>query len=268
MYKHKFKNRNCYGKNFSEQHQAHKRQSLLFWGTLFLIGGVVFLLKNLEILAFEIPSFIWSWKIIFVILTIRFLFHRKFIGAFIMASLSLAFYTPELLGQDIWEFKKKLWPVIPIFLGVILLTKFVSKKKSKSTIMNAQTINEAQTIDENQTVEDSDKLETTLILSGASKKINSYDFKGGKITTIMAGLELDLTNCTLSNNKAILEIECVMGGLTLTVPREWNVKLDVVPIMGGIEDGIRKTPNAYVDPAAEFIIKGTIVMGGVEIIRE
>jgi predicted membrane protein len=262
MYKHKFRNKDCRGRNFSEQHQAHKRQSLLFWGSLFLIGGVVFLLKNLEILAFEIPSFLWSWKIIFVILAIKFLFHRKFIGAFIMTALSLAFFAPDILGQDIWEFKKKLWPVIPIFLGVIFLTKFASKKKSKSTIMNAQAVAEPQTI------EDTDKFETTLILSGASKKVNSYDFKGGKITTVMGGLELDLTNCTLSNNKAVLEIECIMGGVSLTVPREWNVKLDIVPIMGGVEDGIRKTPNAYVDPAAEFIIKGTIVMGGVEIIRE
>ena len=114
---------------------------------------------------------------------------------------------------------------------------------------------------------DNNTLDETLILSGSSKKINSYEFKGGKITTVLGGLEVDLTNCTLSNNQAVIEIVSVMGGVSLTVPREWNVKLDVVPVLGGVDDHIYKTPQAYVDPAAELIIRGTVVMGGVEINR-
>ena len=110
-------------------------------------------------------------------------------------------------------------------------------------------------------------IEATAIFGGENKKFSSYDFKGGKITAVFGGMELDLTNCYLSNEKAEIEVLAVCGGVSLKVPKEWNVRSEIVPIMGGLEDKIINFPGTYVDPAAELILKGTVVMGGVEIIR-
>ncbi len=110
-------------------------------------------------------------------------------------------------------------------------------------------------------------IENTVIFGADSKKISSYDFKGGHLTVICGGLEMDLTNCTLSKERNIIELEVVFGGVTLTVPREWNVVSEVVPIMGGIEDEITYMKDRYIDPAAELIIRGNVVMGGLEIKR-
>lgn len=242
----------------TEEHQKRKKRGLLFWGIVLIAGGLLFLANNFGWIAFDFPWQLFSWKLVFVVLAINFLLNQRYVGTVIMTLIALFFYAPEILGQELWEFKKKLWPIIPIFIGAIFLSK-MNKKKRKLDLNKCMPM-EPKTVDNNM-------LDETLILSGSSKKINSYDFKGGKITTVMGGLEVDLTNCTLSNNLAVIEIVSVMGGVSLTVPREWNVKLDVVPVLGGVDDHIYKTPQAYVDPTAELIIRGTVVMGGVEINR-
>lgn len=243
----------------SEEHLARKKRSRLFWGIILIGAGLTFLARNLGWIAFEIPEGLLSWKLIFVVMAINFLIHGRFWGVAIMTFLSVMFYAPEIVGHELWEYKKKLWPLIPIFIGTLFLVKMNKKKRTFD-------LNKCNVM-ESKTVENNELLDETLIMSGGSKKISSYDFKGGKITIVMGGLEVDLTNCTLSNNKAVIEIEAIMGGVSLTVPREWNVRLDVVPVLGGVDDHIYKTPQAYVDPAAELIIKGTVVMGGVEINR-
>ncbi|MFN8437276.1 MAG: DUF5668 domain-containing protein [Cytophagales bacterium] len=250
------------------KHEERRRKSLLFWGIILLIFGLVFFLRNLGIISFEIPPHLLSWKLIFVLFSINFLFHKKFIASVLMALLAFAFYAPEILGHEIWEYKKKLWPLIPIFFGAIFLTKFF-KKKSRFNLEKSTKINDSDTsfTKDSSNSENSDYLEIEYILSGGNKKINSYNFKGGKISAILSGLEIDLTNCTLENNKATLDINTVMGGVSLFIPREWNVKIDIVPVMGGIDDHIRETPQAYVDPGTELLIKGSLVMGGIEINR-
>ncbi|HTF82873.1 MAG TPA: LiaF domain-containing protein [Cytophagales bacterium] len=242
-----------------EERQKHKKRAFLFWGIALVLGGLALLARNLDLIAFDIPTGLLSWKLIFIVMAINLALHTRYIGAVMMSLLALVFYTPEIVGQDLWEYKKKLWPIIPILIGLLFLIK-MNKKKSDCDLNQCSVM-------EDKTLPQHELLEETLILSGGNKKISSYDFKGGRITTVMAGLEVDLTNCTLSNNRAVIEIVSVMGGVSLTVPREWNVKLDIVPVLGGVDDRIFNTPQAYVDPAAELIIKGTIVMGGVEINR-
>jgi hypothetical protein len=110
-------------------------------------------------------------------------------------------------------------------------------------------------------------MESIIIFGGDSKKITSYDFKGGKFITVMGGLELDLTDCCLSKDGAVLEIVSVLGGVSLKAPKEWNIKTESIPVMGGIHDEIQDMPDAYVDPAAVLTIKGAAVLGGIDIRR-
>jgi predicted membrane protein len=245
----------------SEELEARRKRSLVVWGLLLMAVGVLFLAKNFGLVDFAIPGYLFSWKLVFVFFGINFFIHQKYMGGSIMMILAFFFFSPELLGHDIVELRKKLWPIIPILIGLAMFLR-LNKKKRVLDLSKTDDV-----VSENTPEEEKSNIDTTIVFGGASKKINSYDFKGGKITTVFGGLELDLTNCILSNNRAEIEITSVMGGVSLAVPREWNVILDVVPVLGGVEDNIRDTPQAYVDPAAELYIKGTVVMGGIEINR-
>ena len=82
----------------------------------------------------------------------------------------------------------------------------------------------------------------------------------------MGGSQMDLTNANL-NAPALIDIFVLMGGVELRIPKEWNVQVDVLPIMGGVEDKITTYPDHVVNPAQRLVITGNIVMGGLEIKR-
>jgi predicted membrane protein len=186
------------------------------------------------------------------VLGVFFILRLKVIPGLILFGVGLYFLAPEL-GYPLQQNLEAYWPLLLIFLGIGFFFKrsFHHERKRK----HWQKIIEKETADFNNVV----------IFGSESKKINSYDFQGGKILAVFGGMEIDLTNCTLNKENNLVELVAVFGGITFIVPKEWNVKSQVVPVMGGIEDNGKA--NEYVDPAAEFFIKGVIVCGGIEIKR-
>lgn len=234
--------------------EENKKIKKVYWGSVLIGIGGLLLARNLELLPFAAPAAL-IWKIILLAFGISMIFIKKrIIGGTIITSvaglliLSHFTYIPHI------DFHRY-WPVLLILVGIAVLFKTDSRFKKKEWHMR-----EPSTSNEN-------FMEATAIFGGESKKVSSFDFKGGKITAVFGGMELDLTNCYLSNEKAQLEVLAVCGGVSLRVPKEWNVRSEIVPIMGGIEDKINELPGTYVDPAAELVLRGTVVMGGVEIKR-
>jgi hypothetical protein len=96
-------------------------------------------------------------------------------------------------------------------------------------------------------------------------------FRGGDITAIMGGGELDLRLATIpQGEEAILDIVAVMGGVEILVPSDWEVSLPIVPFMGSIED--KRFPPLQMDPTAarkepggRLVLRGLVMMGSVEI---
>ena len=61
-----------------------------------------------------------------------------------------------------------------------------------------------------------------------------------------------------------MHVLAVMGGFQVLVPATWNVILEATAFMGGVDD--RRRPPATPDPAAPtLILRGFVMMGGVEI---
>jgi predicted membrane protein len=76
----------------------------------------------------------------------------------------------------------------------------------------------------------------------------------------MGGLEIDLHNASIKG-EAVIDIFAMMGGVEMRVPEDWLVVIEGFPFMGGYEN---KT-HAPKDTTKRLVIKGTAVMGGVEI---
>ena len=231
----------------------------LWGGSLLLLTGLFYLFYNLNLLPFEVPTYVFTWQMAVILIGVYALY-RSFFKGLILIGIGVYFILP-LIGAMPPIDIAKMWPLLLILLGLTILFGSRFKKKHKKNYMKNYTLENPKTeINEG-------SFDITTILGGDSRQISSYDFKGGKITAIMGGVELDLTNCYLSKDGCVIDLEVVMGGISLKVSREWNIKSEIVPIMSGIEDHDLHSRDVRIDPSALLILRGNVVMGGIEIKR-
>jgi len=114
-----------------------------------------------------------------------------------------------------------------------------------------------------QSIWSEDFIDSTSIFGGVKKNIISKNFKGGDITNIMGGSEIDLTQADIKGTVRI-DLTQVFGGTKLIVPSNWQVKAQMAAIFGGVEDK-RSIQNTSLDPNKILILDGTSIFGGIEI---
>jgi predicted membrane protein len=103
-------------------------------------------------------------------------------------------------------------------------------------------------------------IKAIAIMGGYRRMNNSQDFKGGELTAIMGGLEIDLREASIKG-EAVIDIFALMGGVEMRVPEDWLVIIEGFPFMGGFEDKTRPPKES----TKRLVIKGTAMMGGLEI---
>ena len=107
-----------------------------------------------------------------------------------------------------------------------------------------------------------DYLDSVSVLGGIKKVIVSKNFRGGEATSFLGGTELDFTQADI-NGTVVLELTQVMGGTKLIVPANWSVRNEVNAVLGGVDD--KRQVHVAADPNKLLILKGTSVLGGLEI---
>jgi hypothetical protein len=104
-----------------------------------------------------------------------------------------------------------------------------------------------------------------LFFQSGRGQIVSDNFRGGKVTAVFGGSEIDLTKAKLGPGVSELELACVFGGTTIIVPDDWTVKIEVVPVLGGFGDSRKLNPGRIIDTTRQLVIKGAVVFGGGEV---
>jgi predicted membrane protein len=167
-----------------------------------------------------------------------------FIGGF--------FLIPEIFVMHI-SFFRLFWPFILIGLGLMILSKHGRHGRwARRFNSSATPLPEEGFINE------------TNIFSGSKHRVINQVFRGGKISNIFGGTEIDLTHAILQEGQTELTIDCIFGGVTLIVPDDWKVILNMNAIMGGFSDKrlVIKEPK---DPNKVLIIRGSAIFGGGDI---
>lgn len=236
----------------SQENKTMKNKNLNFITTRFIIAcaiviiGIILLLGNLDILY---PSYyLRYWPVIIIIIGINYLLqdkskHGKRWG-WILTILGTILLLNRIFTQfSLWDY----WPLILIALGVSMLLRSSTWRKH----MNIEQID---------AIDSTSFMKATAILSGFRRVNNSQDFKGGELTAIMGGLEINLRNASIKD-KAVLDIFALMGGVELFIPDDWVVIVEGFSFLGGFKD---KTHPPKQD-AKQLIIRGNAIMGGVEI---
>ena len=77
-------------------------------------------------------------------------------------------------------------------------------------------------------------------------------------------MELDLSQARLEPGSTSLEVNCVFGGIVLTVPESWVVQLRTSCIAGDFVDR-GHVPDDQKDATRVLLVRGSCVFGGGEI---
>ena len=223
-----------------------------FVGILLILVGAGFLADQLGYLDFgDIISTYWPSIIIIAGLVGLVDRGSSKLGSLIVISIGVIFQLIRLdmITRDVFKY---FFPVILILIGGnLIFTKGVSSNRSGST---------SETWNKNRTNEDF--VDHTVLMSGTENINTSQSFKGGKLTAIMGGIELDLREANMEGAQCYIEATAIAGGVEIHVPKHWRVEAQGTPILGSFTNKALGTT----DPAAPLlIVKGTAIMGGVEI---
>jgi hypothetical protein len=215
----------------------------LIIGIIIIAVGGILLLGNLDIIDYEIPSFLISWKSILIIIGLIIIANsgNKTTGI-IFISIGVIAHLPEF------------WPVFLIIIGgyIIYRTKGVSNTGS-ATDSTGEFINDGEQVND------------VAVFGGGKKFFQTENFRGGKLTAIFGGSELDLIDCKLAEGEHELDIFAMFGGWTILVPADWRIEIDLIPIFGGFSDSRRKDPNLVQPTDRKLKVKGLVLFGGGEI---
>ena len=101
------------------------------------------------------------------------------------------------------------------------------------------------------------------MLGSSKRRWGKSVFRGAETTAFMGGCELDLRDALMSVGElAVVDVFVIMGGVNVRVPPHWTISQEIVPLMGGVHDKTRSVPS---NPAQHLLVRGTVVMGSVEI---
>ncbi|WP_461633441.1 LiaF transmembrane domain-containing protein [Labilibaculum euxinus] len=230
------------------QHKSNPNNRAIF-GIFLILFGCLLVLKNLDFIPYDLRHVIFSWPMLLFGLGVLFFFGKddKTTGIVLMA-VGGVFLMPIVFD---WSFNWRglFWPVMLIVIGVVVIRKRNECDVSKRSAVGS----------------DSDYIDELNIFGGGEKVINTKNFRGGKVTCVFGGTELNLTNADLAEGTNIIDVFTMFGGCVLVVPSDWEVKVEVSAILGGVSDKRIPTTNYIVEPKKELIIKGFVALGGCEI---
>jgi len=231
-------------------HLGRQGTSGLFWGGLFVLGGVALLLDHMGILSMDR---LWRfWPLLLICAGIPYVMtrERRMWGIIMITGGALL----QLNELGIWHLRwNDIWPIFLIAVGLVLMWSAIEARKRPPLPLDGgdprTTLNES------------------AIFGGIERRVTSQDFQGGQITAVFGGVEIDLTDANMQADEATLDISAIFGGVEIRLPDTWQVAFRGTPIFGGISDKTRVSRTADLnDPRRKvLILTGAVIFGGVEI---
>lgn len=218
-------------------------------GVFLIIFGCLLILENLGFFPYELRHIIFSWPALLLGLGILFFFIRKDkTSGIILMTVGGAFLMPVIFD---WSFNWRalLWPSILITVGIVIIRR----------------CNECKFVEGSATKTDYDFIDELNIFGSGEKMINNKNFRGGKITCVFGSSEINMISAELSESTNTIDVFTMFGGCILIVPSNWDVKLEVAGVLGGVVDKRMPSTNYIFEPKKKLIIKGIVIMGGCEI---
>ena len=212
-------------------------------GLIIILAGALLLLRNLDIIYFTIPSIIFSWQVIIIV-----------IGTFLLInsqnkSVGLVLIVVGGLGL-IPEY----WPAVLILLGIFIIFRksgFRFNSRKGDPIFESDPEHEV--------------INEISLFGGGDRSFHGKKLKGGSVSAIFGGSKIDLSESELAEGDNIVDLFFMFGGSSFVVPSNWKVQIQTIPIFGGFSDKRVPSPDGKYIQDRTIVFKGLILFGGGEI---
>ena len=221
--------------------------SRVFLGILFVSIGALLILKNLDILSWDLSHILISWPMLLIVIGLYNLNRKAGTAGIVLIGIGTFFLLPRIFDIN-EDFYHNFWPLILVVVGLVFIFQW---RRTPNMVLNGQ-------------VDKHDILDETAIFGGRNMSLVSEQFRGGKITSIFGGSRINLLYCKPVDG-CVIDVATIFGGTKIIVPENWNVKTEVVSIFGGFEDKRGNSVISRVDQSKVVIIKGVAIFGGGEI---
>lgn len=223
-----------------------KKTKTILWGSLLVVVGLLFSLKALDLVDFNI--FFRGWWTLFIIIpcTVGLFTERDKTGNLIGIAIGgvLLLASRDVIGFGmLW---KLLIPVVILIVGLkMIFGGFFGGKISKA-IANIETNSEGFR-------------NSYAAFAGNTMVVDGEVFEGAEFNAIFGGIECDLRNAIIEKD-CVIKVCAIFGGIDILVSEKVNVVIDSTSIFGGMGN---KTPGRKDVPTV--YVSGTCMFGGVEV---
>lgn len=229
-------------------YKSTRRKTIMF-GILLVTFGIFWMLNKLQMLDPMLWKAVYSWQALVIGIGLINIVngHARFFGFLLI--LAGAFFMTMKLDILPEMYSDAFWPALIIIVGLAIIFSRRRIFHKRVRVSNSN----------------NNSFEEIAVFGGSERKINSLNFTGGEAVAVFGGSVIDLSSCKLAPGTHKIDLVAVFGGIKLIVPPDWNIKTNIVNILGGISD---KRDNNLVNPDSLIIIEGVAIFGGGEITIE
>ncbi len=216
-------------------------------GAVIALVGLVFVLGELDLVN---PDGIWRyWPLLLIGYGALKLFASTFPGQRVWGAVVLLFGILFMLSE--WTEIDISWGLIfalAIFaIGIRILWRGFAARKGPSAT-------------------DQSWIREWAIFGGGERRIASEGFRGGDLNAAFGGLDIDLRECRIEGQEAVIEVFVMFGGIDIFVPKDWQLVLQPVAIFGGCSDARQPMErDKAAGGAPRLVVRGTVLFGGLEV---
>lgn len=168
---------------------------------------------------------------------------RNFVGPVLVVVVAGAWQLVALdlvTGEQVFQF----WPVLVVVFGLSVVAGRLRTR--------ARNVDDAY-------------LDAFAVFGGSEKRSTSKAFVGGALTAIFGGATIDLRDVDVEAAPAKVSVTALFGGAEIIVPRNWNVRLDVLPILGAATDERTRFDRDETHDDLDLVVEGFVAFGGVSV---
>jgi len=251
-----------------EDKNIHRENGRVIGGLILVAVGAALLLRRMD---FPIPDWLFTWPMILILVGVYTGFKHNFQNASWIILMAIGgFFLFDRIFMNV-SLEPYFWPLFIIFIGMVFILR---PRRNKWWDQNRQQFrndwkdkwNYKVSNDDSgdYSADSNDYFRINSVFSGVKRTVLSKTFKGGSISCVFGGAEIDLTQADITGN-VIIRIEAVFGGAKILVPSNWVVQNEIDGVFHGVEDKRNYANTAAMNTDKVLVLKGSAVFGGIEI---